>query len=238
MRFQEDTARVVTMPTHRAGPGRRQRLIVVDDHEVVREGLVAVLSQDPTFDLVGTASTGREAVALARRTRPDVAVVDLRLPDGPGDELCRQLTALLPGIGVVVLSSHLSEESVRDALCAGAVSYVTKAAGISELRAALARAVDRCSAPMTVSQIVGRLQHSVDERAGGDAPTPQQSRVLDLAAAGLTYREIAKRLVLSEATVRFHIQNLKLKLGATSKTDLIVRAIHLGLVPPPGDDHG
>lgn len=214
-------------------PGAR-RLIVVDDHEVVREGLVAVLSREPDLEVVGTAATGREAAELARRTRPDLAIVDLRLPDTPGDALCRELRALLPDLEVVVLSSSLTEDGVRSAMDAGASSYVTKAAGIAELRAALRRGVpgaDGCRPP-TVSQIVGRLREFVQERADGDAPTPQQARVLELAAEGLTYREIARRLVLSEATVRFHIQNLKVKYAATSKTDLIVRAIHLGLVPP------
>lgn len=206
---------------------------MVDDHEVVREGLVAVLAQDPRFEIVGTASTGREAVELVRRTRPDVAILDLRLPDTPGDALCRELRALLPDLAVIVLSSSLSEDSVRSAIEAGASSYVTKAAGIAELRAALARTGPGADGPpMTVSQIVRRLQQFVEERVDDDAPTPQQARVLQLAAEGMTYREIARRLVLSEATVRFHIQNLKLKYGAASKTDLIVRAIRQGLVAP------
>jgi len=213
---------------------------VVDDHEVVREGLVAVLSQDPDLEIVGTASTGREATELARRTRPDVAILDLRLPDTPGDALCRELRSLLPDLAVVVLSSSLTEECVRAAMTAGASSYVTKAAGIAELRAAITRTApgaEQCP-PMTVSQIVGHLQGFIQERTAGDAPTPQQARVLQLAAEAMTYREIARRLVLSEATVRFHIQNLKLKYSATSKTDLIVRAIHLGLVTSPDRDPG
>lgn len=228
------------MPSDRAGPPVRcRRLIVVDDHEVVRAGLVAVLSQEPGFELVGTASTGRDAADLARRVRPDVAIIDLRLPDITGNELCRELTSMLPDITVVVLSSYLTEESVRDAISAGASSYVTKAAGIAELRAALARTAPgagRSGAPLTVSQIVERLEKFVEQRSDGDTPTPQQARVLQLASEGLTYREIAKRLVLSEATVRFHIQNLKLRYGATSKTDLIVWAIRRGLVTPPGPE--
>lgn len=215
-----------------------RRVIVVDDHEIVREGLVAVLAQEPDLAIVGTAATGGEATELARRTRPDVAIVDLRLPDMAGDALCRELRSLLPELAVIVLSSSLTEEGVRAALNAGASSYVTKAAGIGELRAALRS--DR--PPMTVSQIVGRLQEHVAERANGQAdggaPTPQQAKVLRLAADGLTYREIGKRLVLSEATVRFHIQNLKVKYAATTKTDLVVRAIHLGLVPAPERDAG
>lgn len=232
------TAEMSMMLSDRSGTSRR--LIVVDDHEVVREGLVAVLAHEPDLDVVGTAATGREAVELARRTRPDVAILDLRLPDTPGDALCRELRCLLPELVVIVLSSSLAEDRVRAAMDAGASSYVTKAAGIAELRAALARTVpgaDRCPR-MTASQIVGRLQEFVQERADGDGPTPQQARVLQLAAEGMTYREIAKRLVLSEATVRFHIQNLKVKYAATTKTDLVVRAIHLGLVQVSERDAG
>lgn len=219
---------------------RARRLIVVDDHEIVREGLVAVLRHEPDLEVVGTAATGREATELARRTRPDVAILDMRLPDTSGDALCRELRCLLPELDVVVLSSALSDESVRCAMDAGAACYVTKAAGIGELRAALARTAAQAGVvtPMTAAQIVGRLRRSVSERVEGDAPTPQQARVLELTAQGLTYRTVAKRLVLSEATVRFHIQNLKLKYGATSKTDLVVRAIQLGLVTPPDRDRG
>lgn len=212
---------------------------MVDDHEIVREGLVAVLRRDPGLELVGTASTGREATELARRTRPDVAILDMRLPDTSGDALCRELRCLLPDLDVVVLSSSHTEENVRSAMDAGASCYVTKTAGISELRAALARTASKAGADlgMTASQVIDRLQQSVQERADGGAPTPQQARVLQLAAQGLTYRAIAKQLVLSEATVRFHIQNLKLKYAATSKTDLVVRAMQLGLVTPPDRDH-
>jgi len=228
------------MPSDGAGPPvPSRRLIVVDDHEVVCEGLVAVLSQEPGFELAGTAATGRDAIDPARRVRPDVAIIDLRLPDITGNDLCKELTLMLPDITIVVLSSYLSEESVRDAISAGASSYVTKAAGIAELRTALARTApgaDSFSAPFSVSQIVKRLERFVEERSDGDTPTPQQAQVLQFASEGLTYREIAKRMVLSEATVRYHIQNLKLKYGATSKTDLIVQAIHRGLVTPPSPD--
>jgi len=227
---------MATLPRSRTrAPAPTRRLVLVDDHEVVREGLVAVLAQDPRFEIVGSASTGREAVEVVRRTRPDVAILDLRLPDTPGDALCRELRALLPDLAVIVLSSYLTEESVRASIDAGASAYVTKAAGIAELRDALARTApdaDECRSRMTVSQIIGRLQQFVEERADGDAPTPQQARVLQLASEGLTYREIARRLVLSEATVRFHIQNLKVKYAATSKTDLVVRAIRQGVVTP------
>src|SRR3954470_23977856 len=114
-------------------------VLIVDDHEVAREGLRAALGNDPDYEIVAAEPNGRRALEAARRTRPDVAIVDLCLPDMPGDELCRELLVVRPGLAVVMLTSYLTEETVRRSLHAGASSYVTKAAGLPELRAALAR---------------------------------------------------------------------------------------------------
>lgn len=215
----------------------RIRLLVVDDHEVVRAGLTAALGQDPTLEVAGAAGSGRDALALLPDLRPDVAVIDMRLPDMSGDELCRRLRERMPALAVVVLSSYLTELAVREAVGAGASGYVTKAAGLAELRAAIGEAAAGTGRPVTVSQIMRRLEEVVDERSGAEAPTPQQARVLALAAEGLTYAETARRLSISESTVRFHIQNMKVKLGARSRTDLVVRAVRAGLVVTPDDEH-
>lgn len=214
------------------------RVLVVDDHEVVRAGLAAALGQDPRLRVVGMAGSGREAAELAGRDRPDIAIVDMRLPDMPGTELCQRIRATLPGISVIVLSSYLSEESVREAIAAGASAYVTKSAGLHELRRALDETVRPTDAPRGVSQIVRRLERLVEERDHDTAPTPQQARVLELVAQGLTYAEVAERLVISESTVRFHVQRLKLKLGTSSRTELVVRAVRAGLITVPGDEAG
>lgn len=221
----------------------RVRLLVVDDHEVVRAGLTAALSAEDRFEIVGAVGTGDEALSLAADVRPDVAVVDLRLPDMPGHELCRRLLRTSPGIAVVVLTSYLAESAVRDALRAGASAYVTKAAGLAELRTAIDEAHggrsgggDGGGAPSSVSQIVRRMEEVVGSRDRTDSPTPQQARVLELLARGLTYAGIAERLVISESTVRFHVQKLKIKLEATGRTDLVVRAIRAGLVTPEDQD--
>lgn len=217
------------------------RLLLVDDHEVVRAGLTAALGQDPGIDIVGSVDNGADAVAMARRERPDVAIVDMRLPDMPGPQLCRRLRATVPDLSVIVLSTYLSEDAVREALEAGASAYVTKSAGLAELRNALARARDGTAAPDGVSPTVRRLRRLVREREGGDlpdAPTPQQSRVLELLAAGLTYAEVARRLVISESTVRFHVQRLKLRLGTSSRTELVVRAVRAGYLSMPEDEAG
>jgi DNA-binding NarL/FixJ family response regulator len=216
------------------------RLLIVDDHEVVREGLMAALSKDARFTLVGGASGAAEALDLARRERPDVAIVDMHLPDVPGHELCRQLRGLLRDITVIALSSYLTEEAVRNAIRAGASAYVTKAAGLQELRAVLdevcAPGERRSADALNVTQIVRRLEQLVESRSDTSTPTPQQARVLQLAAEGLTYGEFAKRLMISESTVRFHIQKLKLKFETNSKTELVARAIRSGLIVAPGDE--
>ena len=218
----------------------RLRLIIVDDHEVVREGLVAALSQDVRFAIVGAASSGEAAVDLARQQRPDVAIIDMRLPDMPGHDLCRELRRLLPEINVIALSSYLTEDAVRNALNAGASAYVTKAAGLAELRGALdeanARGRGRWDQELNATQIVRRLEQLVESRSDTSSPTPQQARVLELAAQGLTYGEIAKRLLISESTVRFHIQKLKLKFETSSKTELVARAIRAGLIAAPDEE--
>ncbi|MER5669637.1 response regulator transcription factor [Pseudonocardia alni] len=228
-----DPAPTETTPT---GAVARTRLLVVDDHEVVRAGLAAALAQDPLLEVAGAAGSGREAMALLPGLRPDVAVVDMRLPDMSGDELCRRLRERTPGLAVVVLSSYLTEQAVREAVEAGATGYVTKAAGLGELRAAIAEAAAGTGRRASVSQIMRRLEEVVDGRDGVGVPTPQQARVLALAAEGLTYPEMARRLSISESTVRFHIQKMKLKLGARSRTDLVVRAVRAGLVVTPDEE--
>lgn len=225
---------------HAVTDAKPLRLLIVDDHEVVREGLMASLSSDARFILVGGASSAADALELARRARPDVAIVDMHLPDLPGHELCRQLRGLLRDITVVALSSYLTEEAVRNAINAGASAYVTKAAGLGELRAVLDEVCtptgNRSGDGLNVTQIVRRLEQLVAARSDTSGPTPQQARVLQLAAEGLTYGEIAKRLLISESTVRFHIQKLKLKFETNSKTELVARAIRSGLIMAPGDE--
>jgi DNA-binding NarL/FixJ family response regulator len=214
------------------------RILIVDDHDVVREGLVAALGNDRRYEVVGTISNATEAIRCAKRTLPDVAVVDLRLPDAIGSDLCRKLVALLPSIRVVIFTTYLSEETVREALAAGAAAYLTKTGGLAELRRVLDELGpgDRAGGSAGPSQIVQKLHEVAISQAGGGGPTPQQQRVLELAAEGLTNDEIGVRLLISESTVRFHLQKMKAKLGARSKTELIARAIRSGLIAPAEED--
>lgn len=210
------------------------RIVLVDDHEIVREGLRATLEADERYEIVGEAASGRQAIERAKQTLPDVVLLDLRLPDMSGEETCRRLRKGFPATAVVVLTTYLSEGTVRGALEAGATAYVTKAAGLSELRSALQRIARDREAPASAEgpQIVKYLHEVVSERMDDSRPTPQQERVLELAAQGLTNREIGQRLFISESTVRFHIQKLKSKLEAHTKTELIAKAIRTGLISP------
>lgn len=210
------------------------RVMIVDDHEIVREGLRASLSRIPDVEVVAEAGSGKEALRRVRQTLPDVAIVDLRLPDMRGEDLTKELTRDFPSTAVIILSTYLSEETVRGALEAGAAGYVTKSAGLPELTAALDRVRDGVAQGGTASglQIVNRLHAVVNERMSGAMPTPQQERVLELAAQGFTNQEIGQRLYISESTVRFHVQKLKAKFQARTKTELIARAIRTGFIAP------
>ena len=227
------------MASSAEAPDDPLRVLIVDDHEVVRAGLKAALASDPRFRVVGEAASGRNALQAARQVVPQLVVLDLRLPDVSGEEVCGLLRGLLPSAVIIVLTSYLTEDMVRRAARAGASAYVTKAAGLPALRVALdevwaerTRSLDISKVP----QIVRYLEDFVSERAGDRSPTPQQARVLELAADGLTYREIAERLIISESTVRFHIQKLKVKFGAGSRTELIVHAIRSGMIAARGSE--
>jgi DNA-binding NarL/FixJ family response regulator len=216
---------------------RPVRVLVVDDHEVVREGLSAALAASGQFEVVAAVATGAAALVIAGRSRPDVVLLDLRLPDLMGDRVCAELRRRYPSTAVVVLSSYVSEDTVRAAMEAGASAYVTKGAGLSELRKALIEVVatDKVQAK---PQIIGQLHDLVSRRADVNRLTPQQERVLELSADGLTYREIGARLFISESTVRFHMQKLKGKFGARTKTELIARAIRSGAMAPAAEALG
>ncbi|MFD0560058.1 LuxR family two component transcriptional regulator [Stackebrandtia endophytica] len=201
-------------------------ILVVDDHEIVREGLSASLS-GPGTRVAAALGRGDEAIAFVTEQRVDVVVVDLRLPDMPGHELIRRLKQCRPHVRVIVLSTYLSEESVRQAREAGADEYVAKSAGMAELRAGLERVVTGTRLVESPADLVRRQGRPDTLRL-----TPQQEKVLVLAASGATDREIATTLFLSESTVRFHLQRLKVLLGARSKTQVIAEAFRRDLIRP------
>jgi DNA-binding NarL/FixJ family response regulator len=215
------------------------RLMIVDDHEVVREGLVATLGAVERLTVIGAFSTGTDALALLQRQTPDVALIDLRLPDISGDELCRAVLAVSPATAVVMLSSYLSEEMVRSSLRAGAAAYVTKSAGIGKLIDVLEqlRAAPDIRVPVhRAPQLVKQLDRLVAERQGALRISPRARRILELAAEGLTNRAIGEQLFVSESAVRFHMQKLKDRFDAHTRAELVARSIHLGVIAPAPDD--
>ena len=196
---------------------QQKRLLIVDDHEVVREGLASALAADERFEIVGTAATGKEALQRARQTLPDIALVDLRLPDMRGEDLTREIRTRFPSTAVIILTTYLGEGTVRSAI---------------ERVMEDGTAANGQAAP----QIVKQLHAVVASRMDDAIPTPRQEAVLELAAQGMTNGEIGERLYISESTVRFHVQKLKEKFSARTKTELIAKAIRTGFIAPALED--
>jgi DNA-binding NarL/FixJ family response regulator len=213
------------------------RVMVVDDQALVREGLMTLLGAAGDVTPVAAASDGEEAVRLAARHRPDVVLMDLRMPVLDGVEATRQIRSALPDTEVVVLTTHADEASILDALRAGARGYLTKDAGIAEI----SRAVHAAAAHQAVLDPVA--QSALMEAAGAGARpapssapaslpddlTPREAEVLSLVAQGLSNREIASALVVSEATVKTHINHVFAKIGARDRAQAVHYAYTHGL---------
>jgi DNA-binding NarL/FixJ family response regulator len=204
------------------------RVLLADDHPVVREGLRGMLAAEPDIEVVGEAASGPEAVALAELLRPDVILMDLRMPGGDGVEATRRLA----GTTVVVLTTYDSDADILRAVEAGAAGYLLK----DTPRAVLADSVRAAArgetvlAPAVAGRLFGRM------RAG---PAPEQlsareTEVLALVARGLTNAEIARRLYLSEATIKTHLLRASAKLGVSGRTAAVTKAIETGALPTPG----
>lgn len=211
------------------------RVVVADDQALVREGLMTLLETVPELRAVAAAADGEEAVALCRRHRPEVALMDLRMPRLDGVEATRRIRAELPGTEVVVLTTHADEASILDALQAGARGYLTKDAGI----AAITRAVQAAAAHETLLDPVvhGRLLAAVahgTRRPPPAAPppgglTPREAEVLTLIAAGMSNGEIAAHLVVGEATVKTHVNHIFAKIGVRDRAQAVHYAYRHGL---------
>jgi DNA-binding NarL/FixJ family response regulator len=212
------------------------RVLVVDDQALVREGLMTLLEVAPDITPVASAADGEEAVALAARHRPDVVLMDLRMPKLDGVEATRQIRGALPDTEVVVLTTHADEDSILDALRAGARGYLTKDAGIAEI----SRAVQAAAAHQALLDPV--VQSRLIAAAGAARPptpaapptlpdelTPREAEVLSLIARGLSNAEIAATLVVSEATVKTHINHVFSKIGARDRAQAVHYAYTRGL---------
>ncbi len=192
------------------------RLLVVDDHEVVREGLVALLDRRAGFEVVAQAGTVAEAVEQARRHVPDIVVMDVRLPDGSGIEACREIRAEFPGTRVVMLTSYPDEEAVMSAIIAGASGYLLKQIRARDLVAGL-ETVGRGESlldPGVTEKVLERVRRMASGDLGDElsALTAQERKILMLVAEGKTNKEIAADVFLSDKTVKNYVSSILSKL--------------------------
>jgi DNA-binding NarL/FixJ family response regulator len=215
------------------------RVLVADDQTVVREGLVMLLGLSPGVEVVAAAGDGDEAVQLARRHRPDVVLMDLRMPRRDGVAATRQILEELPTARVIVLTTYADDDSVFAALEAGARGYLTKDAPATEIQRAirlvyegealLDPSVQRRLIERTVARGVTATPPSTATPSYPDGLTQREAEVLREIAAGYSNREIADRLFISEATVKTHVNNIFAKAGLRDRAQAVVYAVHHGL---------
>jgi two-component system, NarL family, response regulator DevR len=204
-------------------------VFLLDDHEIVRTGLRALLEADADFAVVGEAATVADALARIPPTRPSVALLDVRLPDGSGIEVCREIRSAMPEIACVMLTSYADDEALVAAVMAGASGYVLKQVGSNSLLDDLRKVANGESLldPSLTEQVLERLAEGSDSDPLLASLTPQERRILDLVAEGQTNRQIAANLYLAEKTVKNYVSNLLTKLGMERRTQAATYAARL-----------
>ena len=218
---------------------RDLRILLVDDHEVVRLGLKALLSRHPRFEVIGEAATADEAITKARVQKPDVVVMDIRLAGKSGIDATRAIVTAQPETKVIILTSFADDDLLMDAVAAGATGYVLKQIGSDDLVRAL-EAVGRGEAlldPAMMNKAFGRLREAARKDRGEafQTLTEQEVKIITLVARGHTNREIAGKLYLSEKTVRNYVSSILGKLGLSHRAQAAAYAVEHGL---PGIGHG
>lgn len=206
------------------------RIIIADDHWVVREGLRMYLGRDPGFEIVGEAEDGQQAVQLAAERQPDVILMDLLMPVMDGITAIRTIRREVPAIEIVALTSVLEDEQVVAAVRAGAIGYVLKDAHGLELKEAIRAAAD--GRVHLAPEAAARLLREVRTPDRPDRLTERETDVLQLISIGLSNKEIARRLNIGEGTVKTHVSSVLNKLGLQSRTQAALHAVRLGLVRP------
>ncbi|WP_330180139.1 response regulator transcription factor [Nocardia sp. NBC_01503] len=205
------------------------KVFLVDDHEIVRRGLVDLLDSDPELSVIGEAADVAQALARIPALRPDVAVLDVRLPDGNGIELCRELLSRVDDLRCLILTSFTDEQAMMDAILAGASGYVVKDIKGMEL----AKAIKEVGSGRSLldNRAAAALMDRLRNSARPDGPlaglTEQERKLLDLLGDGLTNRQIAERMFLAEKTVKNYVSRLLAKLGMERRTQAAVYASKL-----------
>jgi two-component system, NarL family, response regulator DevR len=205
------------------------RIFLVDDHEIVRRGIADLFEDEPDFHVVGEAASVGEAMARIPASSPDVAVLDIRLPDGSGVELCRDLRSTLPELNCLMLTSYADDEALFDAIMAGASGFVLKQVLGSDLITAVRTVGEGGSLldPRTTSALLQRIRREREKSDPLTALTEQERAVFDLIGEGLTNRQIGERLFLAEKTVKNYVSHLLAKLGMQRRTQAAVLAADL-----------
>jgi DNA-binding NarL/FixJ family response regulator len=217
------------------------RVLVADDHPVVRAGLRALLSAEPGLAVVAEAGSGEETVLMARQHQPDVVLMDLRMPGAGGLAAIRQLSADQPGVRVVVLTTYDSDADILPAVEAGAAGYLLKDTPRDTLVGAIFAAArgETVLAPSVAGRLVNRLRAAPPEApAARETLSARETQVLLLAGRGLTNAQIGRELFVSEATVKTHLLRAYAKLGVSGRTAAVTRAMELGVLPFPGAHDG
>lgn len=218
-----------------AGEGTSIRVFLLDDHEVVREGLRSLVDSAGDMAVVGEASNTREALDRIPLARPHVAVLDVRLPDGSGVEVCRQIRSDHPEISCLMLTSFSDDEALFDAIMAGAAGYVLKEVRGMDLVGDIRRvaAGESLLDPVLTARVIERLRRPAAEPEDHGL-TPREDHILQLIAEGRTNRQIAEAMILSEKTVKNYVSNLLAKLGMNRRTEAAVYAVKRSQERPRG----
>jgi DNA-binding NarL/FixJ family response regulator len=226
------------------------RILIADDHELVRVGIKHMLGYEEDLEVVGEASNGREVVELCRRLKPDLVLMDVRMPEMDGLEATRAIKVEQPNVSVLVISLYRNPDYLLDAIEAGAAGYVLKDAPNRQLINAMHRALEGES-PLNQELALQLIQHLANKTSHPAEPPPAPERgdaastspphtltsreleVLRLLAQGMSNQDIAEELRISRATVKVHVQHIIAKLEVSDRTQAIVRALKLGLIRPP-----
>ncbi|MEV4088632.1 response regulator transcription factor [Nonomuraea fuscirosea] len=205
------------------------RVFLLDDHEVVRRGVAALLESEDDIEVIGEAGTAESAIARIPALTPDVAVLDVRLPDGNGVDVCREVRSRVPGLACLMLTSFADDDALFDAVMAGAAGYVLKQIHGSDLVGAVRTVASGQSLldPQTTAAMLHRLRDQAARKDPLASLTEQERHILDLIGEGLTNRQIGERMFLAEKTVKNYVSNLLAKLNMQRRTQAAALAARL-----------
>jgi DNA-binding NarL/FixJ family response regulator len=214
------------------------RVLIADDDDLMRAGLAELLTADPAIEIVGQASTGRQAIERARRLTPDVVLMDVRMPDLDGIAATRELSRTAPSTRVLIVTTFEQDDYIFGALRAGASGFLLKRTRPEELIAAVhtIAAGDSLLSPSVTRRVIDRMAQQptpdLADRARLETLTPREHDVLELIARGLSNREIAAALVVEESTVRTHVKRILMKLNLRDRVQAVILAYETGLNQP------